>query len=133
MEGVEGVSDDGVYCCPLGCGQCGGMGCGAIPVVNIFPDGRELPEDVTASTYCCLKAFIEIEVVCGDPGVEPPCMIPEGGSFSYVAVAEYYPKKREGKQWFEDTYLHSGLHVARFPFFVRSPPVFQDDAQFTPA
>ncbi|CAM9725557.1 unnamed protein product, partial [Ectocarpus sp. 6 AP-2014] len=80
VEGVEGVSDDGVYCCPLGCGQCGGEGCGAIPVVNIFPDGRELPEDATASSYCCLKAFVEIEVVCGDPGVEPPCMIPEVGT-----------------------------------------------------
>lgn len=78
VEGIVGVSDDGVHCCPLGCGQCGGGGCGAIPEVNIFPDGRDLPDNATAWSYCCLGAFAEIEVQCGDPGVEPPCIIPEG-------------------------------------------------------
>ncbi|CAM9220224.1 unnamed protein product, partial [Ectocarpus sp. 8 AP-2014] len=44
VEGVEGVSRDGVHCCPLGCGQCGGTGCGSLDESLIFRDPeRELP------------------------------------------------------------------------------------------
>ncbi|CAM9927980.1 unnamed protein product, partial [Ectocarpus fasciculatus] len=44
VEGVEGVSRDGVHCCPLGCGQCGGIGCGSLDESLIFRDPeRELP------------------------------------------------------------------------------------------
>eukprot|EP00752_Nemacystus_decipiens_P009205 g8221.t1 len=80
VEGVEGIaSDNREDCCPLGCGQCGGEGCGAVPESQIFPDGRELPVGATASDYCCSKAFVpDVTLFCDEAGAEPPCFIPEG-------------------------------------------------------
>ncbi|CAN0379370.1 unnamed protein product, partial [Hapterophycus canaliculatus] len=39
VEGVEGVADASrTYCCPLGCGLCGGTGCGSVPESHVFTD-----------------------------------------------------------------------------------------------
>ncbi|CAM9520964.1 unnamed protein product [Ectocarpus sp. 8 AP-2014] len=89
VEGVEGVSGDGVYCCPLGCGQCGGTGCGSLDESLIFRDPeRELPAGAGTSSYCCLSAFDSSTAVCGDLGVEPPCLIPEGTARPPVAPTD---------------------------------------------
>lgn len=61
-----------------GCGQCGGDGCGTVPLTQVFSDGRDLPLDATASDYCCTKGFTNSTMSCDEPGAEPPCFIPKG-------------------------------------------------------
>lgn len=79
-DGAQGVVDPkGVHCCPLGCGVCGGTGCGQVPTTKIFPDGRELPEGIKSSAYCCItEAFTNSTSYCDEAGVEPPCLVRDG-------------------------------------------------------
>lgn len=75
------MSDDNKkYCCPLGCGLCGGEGCGGVPISYVLPDEDFISEDVTSSDYCCLDALVNITQDCGVEGVgiDPPCLIPNG-------------------------------------------------------
>lgn len=79
-DGAQGVADArGIRCCPLGCGLCGGTGCGQVPMAKIFPDGRELPDDAKSSAYCCItEAFTNTTRYCDEAGVEPPCLVRDG-------------------------------------------------------
>ncbi|CAM9136434.1 unnamed protein product [Scytosiphon promiscuus] len=76
VDGIEGIAD-GANCCPLGCGQCGGVGCGSIDMGYITPSlGFEPDEDDTSALFCCSGGFVVgITPNCSDNDVLPPCFI----------------------------------------------------------
>jgi len=88
-DGAQGLVDaKGKHCCPLGCGRCGGEGCGRVPLAKVFLDGRELPEGAESSDYCCIKtAFTATTGYCDETGVEPPCLVRDG-TFAICGVPD---------------------------------------------
>ncbi|CAN0355754.1 unnamed protein product [Ascophyllum nodosum] len=64
-NGIVGV-EQGIFCCTLGCGTCGGTGCGE--------RGRD--EGLTLED-CCTSRISESGVYCGTSG-NAPCIIGEG-------------------------------------------------------
>ncbi|CAM9534876.1 unnamed protein product, partial [Ectocarpus fasciculatus] len=74
VDGIQGIRS-GDNCCPLGCGQCGGTGCGSIDMGYITPYlDHEPAVGATSSSYCCSSSFTVDSPTCGD-GVSPPCLI----------------------------------------------------------
>lgn len=66
-NGLAGYESAGA-CCPIECGQCGGVGCSAI--------GKE----------CCASDIMATKVACSDSG-EAPCIIDgdgEGGKSTFI-------------------------------------------------
>lgn len=62
MSGYE----QGVACCPIKCGQCGGAGCESIPGTG----GR---------SDCCSDVILASGVECDeDAGIEAPCVMGTG-------------------------------------------------------
>ena len=67
LAGIDGADDNGeLVCCPLGCGACGGIGCGS------FPGGN---------TQCCANGILNNQQDCSVSGAAP-CSITGGGLFS---------------------------------------------------
>ncbi|CAN0056993.1 unnamed protein product [Pylaiella littoralis] len=64
-NGIEGIDGNGVVCCPLGCGQCGGTGCGSSGKANGL-DGDS----------CCGGGIKDSGILCSDSG-SAPCIIDE--------------------------------------------------------
>ncbi|CAM9505375.1 unnamed protein product, partial [Pylaiella littoralis] len=77
VDGIEGIAN-GDECCPLGCGQCGGTGCGSIDMGYVTPYLEVDPLTATSAEYCCSSAFDTTTPTCGDEGVLPPCYIVPG-------------------------------------------------------
>lgn len=78
VDGVEGVADSSFsYCCPLGCGQCRGEGCGSVPLIYVNASDTSA---TSSSAYCCTEAFNSptTDFCDAEKGVYPPCLIPEG-------------------------------------------------------
>ena len=69
LVGFEGTNDNGSACCPIGCGQCGGAGCGAV--------GRDEGLD---NTDCCINGVLNNQELCSVTGTAP-CVIDGGESF----------------------------------------------------
>ncbi|CAN0438128.1 unnamed protein product, partial [Ectocarpus fasciculatus] len=59
-DGIEGIDDNGVVCCPLGCGQCGGTGCSTAGADNGLTSGS-----------CCGGGVKNSGNYCDDTGVAP--------------------------------------------------------------
>lgn len=90
VQGVEGIADSSFrYCCPVGCGQCGGSGCGSISMYYVMPGdtpgtlAASVKEGETSADYCCTSAFFTPPGIKGECGVGtgnilPPCVIPAG-------------------------------------------------------
>lgn len=78
VDGVEGVADtSGRLCCPLGCGMCGGDGCGSVDIRYVEETLGALPDNAKASDYCCTKAFSMQTPLCGEgDSTSTPCLIP---------------------------------------------------------
>lgn len=56
VSGVQGIADeDGVLCCPSGCGTCGGTGCDSVPMSWVAPGSTilsiadDIPTDASSS------------------------------------------------------------------------------------
>ncbi|CAM9883744.1 unnamed protein product [Pylaiella littoralis] len=63
MIGWGSSGGSGDFCCPVGCGACGGPGCTEF--------GKDSGFDMND---CCTGPIFESEVICSDE-TEPPCMI----------------------------------------------------------
>ncbi|CAM9959250.1 unnamed protein product [Scytosiphon promiscuus] len=63
VVGLIGTNDIGSVCCPTGCGQCGGAGCGSSGA------GEGLD-----NTDCCINGVLNNQEMCSDSG-EAPCVI----------------------------------------------------------
>ncbi|CAM9628235.1 unnamed protein product, partial [Ectocarpus sp. 12 AP-2014] len=61
-DGIEGIDGNGVVCCPLGCGQCGGAGCSRAGAANGLNAGS-----------CCGGGIKYNGNYCDDTG-EAPCI-----------------------------------------------------------
>ncbi|CAM9196305.1 unnamed protein product [Ectocarpus sp. 13 AM-2016] len=61
-DGIEGIDGNGVVCCPLGCGQCGGTGCSSAGAANGLNSGS-----------CCGGGIKYNGDYCDDTG-EAPCI-----------------------------------------------------------
>ncbi|CAM9158840.1 unnamed protein product [Ectocarpus sp. 12 AP-2014] len=62
MKGNVGQNDNGIVCCPLACGTCGGPEC-----ASNKRDGLD----------CCIDDIIRTCDPCGRRGTRPPCVIDE--------------------------------------------------------
>ncbi|CAN0292541.1 unnamed protein product, partial [Ectocarpus fasciculatus] len=60
-DGIEGIDGNGVVCCPLGCGQCGGTGCSTAAGAD----------NGLASDSCCGGGVKNSGNYCDDTGVAP--------------------------------------------------------------
>ncbi|CAB1104565.1 MEP12 [Ectocarpus sp. CCAP 1310/34] len=63
IDGTEGIDGNGVVCCPIGCGQCGGDGCSTAGSANGL-----------GSESCCGGGVKSLGVYCDDTN-EAPCII----------------------------------------------------------
>ncbi|CAM9183752.1 unnamed protein product, partial [Hapterophycus canaliculatus] len=62
-NGLEGIDGNGVVCCPLECGQCGGSGCTV--------SGRAFG---LGSDSCCGGGVKDRDEYCDETG-KAPCII----------------------------------------------------------